>query len=153
MGFIKDLFVKETVEDTMPARCSVTKEDFDILLGTPKGRLTMIGSKRSECASSSMSGSRSGSSKGMKVMKTIDLSNGLDTGRTYHCPICGNKSIVRCGRCHHITCYDRSGHFICAYCGNSGQVSGTMKRIEVYDSSGMKSGLKQDGMKYYPGDK
>lgn len=150
MGFIKDLFVKETVEDTMPARCSVTKEDFDIFLGSPKGRLTMIGSKRSEHASSSIFGNRSGSSKGMKV---IDLSNGLDTSRTYHCPICGNKSIVRCGRCHHITCYDRSGHFTCAYCGNSGQVSGTMKQIKVYDSSGMKSGLKQDGMKYYPGDK
>ena len=91
-----------------------------------------------------------GNSKGMKV---IDLTNGLDTSRTYHCPICGNKDIVRCGRCHRITCYDKSGHFKCAHCGNSGKVSGTMKRIEVYDSSGMKSGLKQDGMKYYPGNK
>ena len=66
---------------------------------------------------------------------------------------CRNKHIVRCGRCHHITCYDQSGNFTCAYCGNSGKVSGTMKRIEVYESSGMKNGLKQDGMKYYPGDK
>ena len=147
MGFIKDFFIKDKVENVMPARCCVTKEDFDILLGNPKGRLTMIGSKRSEYTVSEVS---DGGGKGMKA---VDLSNGLDTSRTYHCPICGNKHIVRCGRCHHITCYDQRGNFTCAYCGNSGKVSGTMKRIEVYESSGMKNGLKQDGMKYYPGDK
>lgn len=150
MNFTNGLSVKETVKDIMPARCSVTKEDFDILLGVHKGRLTMIGSKRSNHASTSVSGSKSGGGKDIKV---IDLSDGLDTVRTYHCPICGNKHIVRCGRCHHITCYDGSGHFTCAYCGNNGQVSGTMRQIEVYDSSGMKSGLKQDGIKCYPGDK
>lgn len=148
MGIIKDLFIKDKVENVMPARCCVTKEDFDILLGNPKGRLTMIGSKRSEGNPSEISDRNNNGG-----MRAIDLSNGLDTGRTYHCPICGNKHIVRCGRCHHITCYDQSGHFTCAYCGNSGTVSGTMKRIEVYNSSGMKSGLKQDGLKYYPGDK
>lgn len=146
MGFIKDFFIKDKVEDTLPARCGVTKEEFDILLGSTNGRLTMIGSKRSEY----FTFGRSSNSKGMKV---IDLTNGLDTSRTYHCPICGNKDIVSCGRCHRITCYDKSGHFKCAHCGNSGKVSGTMKRIEVFDSSGMKSGLKQAGMKYYPGDK
>jgi hypothetical protein len=37
----------------------------------------------------------------------------------------------------------------CPVCGNSGKVSGTMDSIEAYDSSG----VKQSGMKYYPGDK
>ena len=37
----------------------------------------------------------------------------------------------------------------CAYCGNSGKASGTIDSIDAYD----KSGMKQDGMKYYPGDK
>lgn len=76
MGFIKDFFIKDKVEDTMPARCGVTKEEFDILLGSSNGRLTMIGSKRSEYSTSD----RSGNSKGMKV---IDLTNGLDTSRTF----------------------------------------------------------------------
>lgn len=146
MGLIKEFFQKEKVEDTMPARCGVTGEDFDILLARPNGRITMIGSKRAKHSVSVKAGTNGG-------LKAIDLSNGLDTGKTYHCPICGNKRIVRCGRCHHITCYDGNGTFKCAHCGNTGKVSGTMKSIEVYDSSGMKSGLKQDGMKYYPGDK
>ncbi len=146
MSIIKDIFRKGKTEEVMPARCVITKEDFDILLDKVKGRLTMIGSKRSEYTSSQMSKNRKG-------MKAIDLSNGLDTGRTYHCPICGNKHIVKCGRCHRITCYDGSGHFTCAYCGNKGEVSGTMKRVEIYDTSGLKVGLKQDGMKYCPGDK
>ena len=37
----------------------------------------------------------------------------------------------------------------CAYYGNSGKASGTIDSIDAYD----KSGMKQDGMKYYPGDK
>ena len=37
----------------------------------------------------------------------------------------------------------------CAYCGNSGKASGTIDSIDAYD----KGGMKQDGMKYYPGDK
>ena len=81
--------------------------------------------------------------------KKIELPRGIHVGRTYHCPVCGNKNIVRCGKCRRITCYDGKGHFTCAYCGNSGKVSGTMDSIEAYDNSGMK----QDGMKYYPGDK
>lgn len=81
--------------------------------------------------------------------KKINLTNGLHVGRTYHCPVCGNKDIVRCGKCRRITCYDGKGHFTCAYCGNSGKVSGTMDSIDAYDNSGMK----QDGMKYCPGDK
>ena len=81
--------------------------------------------------------------------KKIELPRGIHVGRTYHCPVCGNKNIVRCGKCRRITCYDGKGHFTCAYCGNSGKVSGTMDSIEAYDNSGMK----QDGMKYCPGDK
>jgi len=146
MGIIKDLFKKGKQDEVMPARCGKSKEDFDILLDNVKGRLTMIGSKRSEHTSSQVSNN----SKGMKA---IDLSNGLASGSAYHCPICGNKHIVQCGRCKRITCYDRSGRFTCAYCGNKGNVSGTMKRIEIYDPSGLKAGLKQDGMKYCPGDK
>lgn len=137
-------------EDVIPARCTVTGEDFDIALGYEKGKLTMLsGLKTSSvpnhCASTEKS----------NVLKTLNLSNGLAAGRTYHCPICGNKDIVRCGKCHRITCYNGKGKFKCAYCGNSGQVSGTIQSVEIYSSDSLKQdGMKsQSGMKYSPGDK
>lgn len=145
--FTKHLKKSEEIKGTerIPARCSVTKESFDILLGHEKGKLTMLRGERSysmDVANSSGGGAKS-------EYKKINLSNGLYVGRTYHCPVCGNKDIVRCGKCRRITCYDGKGHFTCAYCGNSGNVSGTMDSIDAYGNSGMK----QDGMKYYPGDK
>lgn len=148
MGKFKEIYKKvmaPLVEERIPARCSVTKESFVILLGREKGRLTMLRGERSY-ETDVMNSTRSGSKTGLKK---IDLANGLYAGRTYHCPVCGNKDIVRCGKCKRITCYDGKGTFTCSYCGNSGRVSGTMDSIEAYDGSGMK----QPGMKYYPGDK
>ena len=133
------------VEERIPAKCSVTKESFNILLGHEGEKLTMFRGERSYTEDMS-----NHTGRGTKAgFKKIDLSNGLHIGRTYHCPVCGNKDIVRCGKCRRITCYDGKGHFTCAYCGNSGKVSGTMDSIEAYDNSGME----QDGMKYCPGDK
>ena len=132
MGMIKKLFgLDEEVqtvkqEAAIPARCTVTGEDFDIELGYEKGKLTMLEGKKTDSASY-----RYYPSSQSKGLKTIDLSNGLVTGKTYHCPVCGNKDIVRCGKCHRITCYDGKGTFRCAFCGNSGQVSGTMQSVDV----------------------
>lgn len=156
MGIIKKLFgLEEEIqtpkqEDFIPARCAVTSEDFDITLGYEKGKFAMLSGVRAAA-----SPSHSVSTVQSSGLKTLDLSNGLIAGRTYHCPVCGNKDIVRCGKCHRITCYDGKGRFKCAYCGNSGQVSGTIQSINVYNPGGMKQdGMKpQNGMKYYPGDK
>ena len=136
--------------EVIPARCTVTSEDFSISLGYEKGKLTMLEGKKTDSISHQYA-----SSSHNKGFKTIDLSNGLFAGRTYHCPVCGNKDIVRCGKCHRISCYDGKGTFRCAFCGNSGKVSGTIQSVEVCNNSD----LKQDGMKpsssmkYYPGDK
>lgn len=148
MGIFMKYLKKESevkAEERIPARCSVTRESYDILLGHEGGKLTMLRGERGY-EDDINSNSRCGAKVGYKK---INLSNGLYAGRTYHCPVCGNKDIVRCGKCRRITCYDGKGHFTCAYCGNSGKVSGTMDSIDVYDNSGMK----QDGIKYYPGDK
>lgn len=148
MGTFMEIFKKAKtpiVEERIPARCSVTKESFDILLGHEKGKLTMLCGERS-CETDAVDSTRRGYKTGFKK---INLANGLYVGRTYHCPVCGNKDIVRCGKCKRITCYDGKGYFTCAYCGNSGKVSGTMDSIDAYDNSGMK----QDGVKNYPGDK
>lgn len=148
MGLIMDLLKKDNetkMEERIPARCGITKESYDIHLGYENGKLTMLRGTHIYTDDTSM-GTRSGAKAGYKK---INLSNGLHVGRTYHCPVCGNKDIVRCGKCRRITCYDGNGYFTCAYCGNSGKVSGTMDSIEAYDNSGMK----QNGMKYYSGDK
>ena len=148
MGTLMEIFKKAKeplAEERIPARCSVTKESFDIILGHEKGKLTMLRGERSYSDDVS-NGIGGGAQAGYKK---INLTNGLHVGRTYHCPVCGNKDIVRCGKCKRITCYDGKGTFTCAYCGNSGKVSGTMDSIEAHDSSGMK----QSGTKYYPGDK
>lgn len=148
MGILMEIFKKAKeplAEERIPARCNITKESFDILLGHEKGKLTMFRGERSY--SDDVSNGIGGGAKA--GYKKINLTNGLHVGRTYHCPVCGNKDIVRCGKCKRITCYDGKGTFTCAYCGNSGKVSGTIDSIEAYDSSDMK----QSGMKYYPGDK
>ena len=64
-----------------------------------------------------------------KSQKTIDISEAR-TGPQYKCPYCGNDSYVRCGKCRKLTCYDDSGRFSCAHCGNSGKVSGVIKDID-----------------------
>ncbi len=138
---IKHSFVKPEIECTLAAGCAVTGEPFAIELAHVKGRLTMVSAKPIKAGAG-------GGSGGLKpALTSLDLSDGMDTGRTYHCPHCGNKDIVRCGKCHGITCYDGSGSFVCVHCGNSGAVSGTIKRIEV-----QRTGIKAEpGVKTEPG--
>lgn len=51
-------------------------------------------------------------------------------GPQYKCPFCGNKEFVRCGKCAKLTCYSGMGMFKCDYCGNTGNVDGTIGIIE-----------------------
>lgn len=54
------------------------------------------------------------------------------TGPQYKCPWCGNNDFVRCGNCGKITCHP-SGYtsFTCAYCGNSGKITGTITSDDI----------------------
>ena len=51
------------------------------------------------------------------------------------CPDCGNTGYVKCNVCSELTCYDGSGHFICAVCGNSGNVSGHISDLNGNSSN------------------
>lgn len=55
--------------------------------------------------------------------------NGSFYSGVLKCPDCGNTQYVKCNICHQLTCYDRSGHFTCAVCGNSGKVSGYINSL------------------------
>ena len=62
-----------------------------------------------------------------------DISN-MRTGPQYKCPDCGSTNFVKCGKCGKLTCYDGNGHFDCAYCSNSGTVSGYIETVDVSNS-------------------
>lgn len=150
MGLFDKVVKKECVE-SLPAKCTVTGGNFDILIERRNGKLMMLEGKKSD-VEASYTTRISNSADKKSGMKSITVDGGLFTEKTYHCPICGNKYIVRCGKCHNITCYDGSGSFKCAHCGNSGKVSGTIQQIHVHDSKYKKPSANGD-KSYYPGDK
>ena len=154
------LFEKKTKEnvETLPAKCTVSGADFEIAIEKRNGKLVMLEGKKSDGKSTYTAGASCAADK-KTGMRSIAVDGGLFTEKTYHCPICGNKDIVRCGKCHNITCYDGSGSFKCAHCGNSGKVSGTIQQIHVHDSGYKKPSVAGDKLycpgdkPYYPGDK
>lgn len=93
MGIISEVFKmnKEAVtEERIPARYSVTKESFDILLGHEKGKMTMLRGERSyetDEANSTRGDSKTG-------FKKIDLANGLHVGRTYIVLFAETKTLI-----------------------------------------------------------
>ena len=136
----------------------MTGADFDIVVESHNGKLMMIrGEKRNKTPVHTAMGSCSADKK--SGMKSIAVDGGIFTERTYHCPVCGNKRIVRCGKCHNITCYDGKGTFKCAHCGNRGKVSGSIQQIYVHNSEYKKISATGDKLNcpgdkpYYPGDK
>lgn len=118
----------------MPARCVKTREPFDIIVEKKNDRLVMVRGEKPKFTAASGLFKASG-------LKTVNITGGLYNAKSYRCPDCGNSGIVRCGKCNNITCYDRSGHFKCAYCTNKGEVNGVIKTVSVYN------GTKNDGMK------
>ncbi len=118
----------------MSAGCVVTGEIFDILVEREEGRVILMQGIRSPAAAPAEKrgkfGRVIGSDKGIKG-SSMKTDGGVFTSETYHCPICGNKGVVRCGRCFSITCNDMSGSFMCVSCGNSGRVVGSISEIKV----------------------
>ena len=49
------------------------------------------------------------------------------------CGGCGAKSYVKCGQCNRLGCWPGWGIFQCAWCGNSGAVSGQIDGIRSLD--------------------
>ena len=84
---------------------------------------------------------------GSTLLKTFKMDNGSMngdyTGEFYcgdlKCPSCGNNNFVKCGVCGELTCWnDVSPNFVCAVCGNSGQVSGIISEVNASPSDNSK---------------
>ena len=122
----------------LPARCCKNGEEFEIVLGYEKGSLTMIEGRKIKPGSGSKKGGL-----GDDGTQTMNLSDGILWGSDYHCPVCGNRNIVRCDACGRITCYDDSGTFRCSWCQNAGKVEGAIKSIDVKKDAGGQGGFVQ----------
>lgn len=61
------------------------------------------------------------------------------------CPYCGNDGFVKCGRCGELTCWNSStNHFVCAACGNSGKVEGTISDLKATSGDGDDNSITKD---------
>lgn len=107
----------------IPAKCSKHQTSFGIVLGIANGQLSACyGVEASKHIKS-----------GEKLCKNFLFTKGIKRSQTYKCPICGNKNFVQCRICGNISCFDNSGWFHCAHCGNRGIVSG-----RIYQTQGFK---------------
>lgn len=53
----------------------------------------------------------------------------------HRCPHCGKTGYVKCNTCGHISCWNPNEKmFTCGYCGNHGEVSGTIESLNVEPS-------------------
>lgn len=84
------------------------------------------------------------SSSGSLALKSFKVSNtsagGNFSGEFYsgslRCPTCGNSNFVKCHRCGELTCWNGKSNFVCAVCGNSGEVKGTISDVSANSSGG-----------------
>ena len=53
------------------------------------------------------------------------------TGDGFCCAGCGTKHVVKCNSCKQISCWSGSGLFACAFCGNTGEVTGTITSVNA----------------------
>lgn len=108
--------------DIIPAMCSCSGEEFGIVLGHADNKLSAYqGIRYPQYIRSSV-----------VRYKNLMFPNGLIRSSDYKCPICGKRNFVQCKRCKKISCYDDSGWFSCAYCGNQGFVFG-----KIHNTQGM----------------
>ncbi len=122
--------------DIIPARCSCKGEPFGIVLGVAENKLSACqGIRYSQYARNSV-----------VHYKSLFFPNGITRSSGYKCPICGKRSFVQCKKCKKISCYDESGWFSCAYCGNQGLVLGRIHHTqglscEVYRRKSMAANI------------
>lgn len=105
------------------AKCAKTGRDILIRLEYEKAAWWLVYASEAVLPQTGADGS-----SGNEFRVTFE--NGLHTGDDYACPCCKSRRIVSCGSCGRITCWD-GGKFTCGHCGNSGEVTGTIKSAQA----------------------
>ena len=106
------------------AKCCKTHMEFTIRLERDKTDWYMV-------YASKVPKNLSEPIKSSNVKDEWKLDRGLYTGSEYSCPYCGNKTIVKCGRCGQNTCNNGGKNFKCDYCSESGEIKGTITSVYV----------------------
>ena len=74
--------------------------------------------------------------------RSIEIKS-LHTGSLYHCPFCGNQSVMKCSACDGLTCLTTGEkEETCAWCSRKGKIGGSIRELSVTGSSGVKYGDK-----------
>lgn len=124
---------KQADECYTVARCAKCKRAFSIKLEPrPDGGYNMTAT-RPLTATASQAG---GPGRSMEI-KT------LYTGSLFHCPFCGNQSVMKCSACGGLTCLATGEkEETCAWCCRNGKIGGSIRELSVTGSSGVKYGDK-----------
>lgn len=118
---------------TVVARCAKCKKAFSIQLEPrPNGGYNMT-------ATRPLTG---GDSQAGGHGRSIEIKS-LHTGSLYHCPFCGNQSVMKCFTCGNLTCLTTGKkEETCAWCSRKGKIGGSIRELSVTGSSGVKYGDK-----------
>ena len=118
---------------TVVARCAKCKKAFSIQLEPrPDGGYNMT-TTRPLIGGGSQAGGHG---------RSIEIKS-LHTSSLYHCPFCGNQSVMKCSACDGLTCLTTGKkEETCAWCGRKGKIGGSIRELSVTDSSGVKYGDK-----------
>ena len=118
---------------TVVARCAKCKKAFSIQLEPrPDGGYNMT-TTRPLIGGGSQAGGHG---------RSIEIKS-LHTSSLYHCPFCGNQSVMKCSACDGLTCLTTGEkEETCAWCSRKGKIGGSIRELSVTGSSGVKYGDK-----------
>lgn len=118
---------------TVVARCAKCKKAFSIQLEPrPDGGYNMT-TTRPLIGGDSQAGGHG---------RSIEIKS-LHTDSLYHCPFCGNQSVMKCSACDGLTCLTTGEkEETCAWCSRKGKIGGSIRELSVTGSSGVKYGDK-----------
>jgi hypothetical protein len=111
---------KRITISSVPAKCAHSRQSFIISAIKKPGKLILV------------SGNTLLEPDKKQNFTKVSMSGKITFDSDYCCPVCSNKSIVRCKECGSISCYDESGYFTCANCSAEGFVCNTLKGILLY---------------------
>ena len=115
------------VHGVVPARCSRTKEYFEIQLEYAGGNVEIA--RGVKAAPRSRTGGPS-----EDPARTLDFLGSLLTREGYGCPWCGAGRVGRCGTCSRYGCLAEGEEFYsCPWCGTISRITGTIHTFDVFD--------------------
>lgn len=104
----------------IPAKCYKTKEGLFVKL---------IRDDKGWCWDSTLKDGAGQGSSSDRYVENIVFDAPQRTSNGFCCAGCGGKTVVQCNSCRQFTCWSGTGLWTCAFCGNTGNPSGTIKSV------------------------